>query len=73
MKIKVGVQIKMPPWSIIDKKGSDAYRSLKDKSGTVVNVNYEHKHFTLAYEFKFGRTFRETFKFSDLQNAGESS
>ena len=73
MIIKVGDQIKMPPWSIIDKKDSDVYKATKDKVGTVVDVNFKHKHFTLEYEFAFGRKFRETFKFSDLQSAGESS
>lgn len=67
MEIKVGDKVKTPPWSIIESTKTDAWRSLKDKVGTVVDVNYEHKHATLEYEFPFGRTFRECFKFSELE------
>ena len=64
MKIEVGEKIRITPMGFLGEheKCSDLYKSVKDKEGTIVYVNREHRYFTVEYDFGGGRTIRESFK-----------
>lgn len=64
MKIEVGAKIHKTPTGFLDKndRHSALFHSVKDMEGTIIDVNFAHKHFTVEYEFPNGRKFRESFK-----------
>lgn len=64
MKIEVGAKIRKTPTGIFYDYGrcSELFNSVKDMEGTIIDVNRKHRHYTVEYEFKNGKKFRETFK-----------
>ncbi len=65
MNTLLGKRALFVPWALLDKNGGHTTEHGGLVTGTVTYVNDKHSYFTATYSF-YGETFRESFKFSQI-------
>lgn len=65
MNTLLGKRALFIPWALLDKNGGKTSDHGGYVTGKITYVNEKHGYFTATYNF-YGETFRESFKFSQI-------